>query len=88
MRRLRDDTQAVVEGDLAHRTHPHSTDEIGQLARTFESMRRWLAEAQEAELEAEHEAETARRELEQATKELRACWRTVLGLLERESLFV
>ncbi len=62
VRRLRDDAQAVVAGDLQHRTHPHSSDEIGQLARTFEYMTRWLAKAQAAE----HEVETFRHELEAA----------------------
>lgn len=53
VRRLQVDAQAVVEGDLHHHTRPHSTDEIGQLARTFEHMTRWLAEATEAEEEVE-----------------------------------
>ena len=62
VRLLQDDAHAVVEGDLHHHTRPHSRDEIGDLARTFEHMTRWLAEAREAE----HEADTFRHELEAA----------------------
>ena len=53
VRRLQDDARAVVSGDLEHHTLAHSSDEIGQLARTFETMTRWLARAREAEDEAE-----------------------------------
>ncbi len=62
MRRLQDDAEAVVAGNLRHHTRPHSRDEIGQLAQTFERMTRWLAESREVEREAEefrHELEAA-----------------------------
>lgn len=64
VRRLRADTEAVAAGDLSHRTHPHSHDEIGQIARTFEYMTRWLARAEKAERVAEHD----RHELEAAAE--------------------
>ncbi|GEM_PF-3305659 len=63
VRRLADDAEVVVAGDFHHHTRPHSTDEIGQLARTFEHMTRWLAQAEEEADEAEHETEGIRNEL-------------------------
>ncbi len=45
VRLLQDDIRAVASGDLKHHTKPHSSDEIGQLARTFDAMTRSLAEA-------------------------------------------
>ena len=53
LRHLQDDIRAVAAGDLEHHTRPRSSDEIGQLARTFDHMTRTLAEAREAEREVE-----------------------------------
>jgi len=66
VRRLADDAEAVVAGDFHHHTRAHSTDEIGQLARTFEHMTRWLAQAEEQVEEVQHESEEIRHELELA----------------------
>jgi serine phosphatase RsbU (regulator of sigma subunit) len=49
LRLLQDDIRAVAAGDLDHHTKPRSTDEIGQLARTFDHMTRSLAEARKNE---------------------------------------
>jgi serine phosphatase RsbU (regulator of sigma subunit) len=59
LRLLQDDIRAVAAGDLDHHTRPHSTDEIGQLARTFDHMTRSLAEARDSE----RAAAASRREL-------------------------
>jgi len=63
VQRLRADAAAVLAGNLHHHALPHSHDEIGQLAQTFDSLRRWLAEAEALEAAAEHEAEGYRDEL-------------------------
>ncbi|MFT7463120.1 MAG: serine phosphatase RsbU (regulator of sigma subunit) [Pseudohongiellaceae bacterium] len=49
---LQGDIRIVASGDLGHHTRAHSRDEIGELARTFDSMTKDLAEAQELELRA------------------------------------
>ncbi len=59
LRLLQDDIRAVAAGDLDHHTRPRSTDEIGQLARTFDHMTRSLAEARDLE----RSAAASRREL-------------------------
>ncbi|MBI3269138.1 MAG: SpoIIE family protein phosphatase [Planctomycetes bacterium] len=56
------DIQAVAEGDLGHQTKAHSADEIGIVAKAFNSMTRSLQVAHEAELSAkalEHELNIA-----------------------------
>ena len=50
--KLQDDIRIVASGDLRHHTRAHSRDEIGELARTFDSMTQSLAEAQELERKA------------------------------------
>ena len=50
--KLQDDIRIVASGDLMHHTRSHSRDEIGELARTFDSLTRNLAESKEAEREA------------------------------------
>ncbi|MCB9898312.1 MAG: HAMP domain-containing protein, partial [Planctomycetes bacterium] len=52
LRLLQDDIRIVASGDLEHHTKPHSKDEIGELARTFDHMTRSLQEARESEREA------------------------------------
>jgi len=64
MRMLQDDIRAVAAGDLEHHTRPHSSDEVGQLARTFDQMTRSLAEAQSSQ----RAAAVSRRELEVAAE--------------------
>lgn len=63
LKRLLKDIEAVAGGDLAHRTHARSHDEIGVVAVTFDSMTRSLERAelmrQDLELK-EHEVEVAR----------------------------
>lgn len=62
LRRLQEDVHIVARGQLDHHTHPHSHDEIGQLARAVDSMTRSLREARDAEREAaasRHELEVA-----------------------------
>ncbi len=44
------DIHAVSQGDLAHKTQSHSTDEIGLLARAFHSMTVSLKSAHEADM--------------------------------------
>jgi len=46
---LKEDLRIVADGDLEHRTHPHSRDEIGELARNFDQMTQSLHEARQAE---------------------------------------
>lgn len=46
---LQEDMRIVASGDLDHTTRPHSSDEIGDLARQFNAMTRSLAEARDAE---------------------------------------
>ncbi|MBI5366044.1 MAG: SpoIIE family protein phosphatase [Planctomycetes bacterium] len=56
------DIQAVAEGDLEHQTKAISTDEIGIVAKAFNSMTKSLKDAHEAELETkalEHELNIA-----------------------------
>jgi sigma-B regulation protein RsbU (phosphoserine phosphatase) len=50
--KLQDDIRIVASGDLRHHTRTHSRDEIGELARTFDSMTQNLAEVQELERQA------------------------------------
>jgi serine phosphatase RsbU (regulator of sigma subunit) len=60
---LCDDIETVAKGDLEHRTHPHSTDEIGVLARTFDQMTQNLLGMQDLERRQaaqEHQIEVAR----------------------------
>jgi sigma-B regulation protein RsbU (phosphoserine phosphatase) len=60
---LCDDIEAVAAGDLEHRTHPHGTDEIGVLARTFDHMTQNLLGMQDLERKQaaqEHQIEVAR----------------------------
>lgn len=45
LQRLIGDIRAVAGGNLQHRTKPHSKDEIGVLAETFDEMTRGLEEA-------------------------------------------
>lgn len=52
LRMLQEDIRAVARGELDHHTKPHSSDEIGELARTFDHMTRSLQAAQVAEREA------------------------------------
>lgn len=52
LKQLQDDIRIVAGGDLGHHTRAHSRDEIGELARTFDSMTQSLAEAQEVERQA------------------------------------
>lgn len=57
------DIETVAAGDLTHRTHPHSADEIGVLARTFDRMTQNLLGMQELERKQaaqEHQIEVAR----------------------------
>jgi HAMP domain-containing protein len=57
------DIETVAAGDLTHRTHPNSTDEIGVLARTFDRMTQNLLGMQELERKQaaqEHQIEVAR----------------------------
>jgi hypothetical protein len=57
------DIETVAAGDLTHRTHPNSTDEIGVLARTFDRMTQNLQGMQELERKQaaqEHQIEVAR----------------------------
>ncbi len=49
--KLQEDIRVVAGGDLEHHTVPHSSDEIGQLARTFDHMTKTLRVAQEQERE-------------------------------------
>ena len=46
---LKEDIRIVAGGELDHHTTPHSNDEIGELARTFDRMTRSLADARKAE---------------------------------------
>lgn len=58
VRLLMDDINAVSAGDLTHETVPRSSDEIGELALTFNRMTQALKAAHDQELEAralEHE---------------------------------
>jgi serine phosphatase RsbU (regulator of sigma subunit) len=48
---LIEDMTIVAGGDLTHHTTPHSQDEIGLLARTFDKMTKNLHEAQAKEIE-------------------------------------
>jgi len=48
---LIEDMSIVAGGDLSHHTVPHSTDEIGLLARTFDKMTKNLQEGQAKEME-------------------------------------
>ncbi|MBL8841882.1 MAG: SpoIIE family protein phosphatase [Planctomycetes bacterium] len=60
---LAEDIETVARGDLAHRTHPHSTDEIGVLARTFDRMTQSLLALQDVEKQQAaqaHQIEVAR----------------------------
>jgi len=62
VRILMDDINAVSAGDLDHKTQSHSSDEIGQLAVTFNRMTQALKAAHNQELEAkalEHELNIA-----------------------------
>lgn len=68
VQRLKADAAAVLAGDLHHHTLPHSHDEIGQLARTFDSLTKWLKEAEETEAELEQEAASYRDELAAAAE--------------------
>ncbi len=52
VRLLREDMATVAEGDLEHRTEAHSGDEIGSLARSFDTMTQALLAARRAEREA------------------------------------
>ncbi len=52
LRQLQHDIRIVAGGELEHHAVPHSSDEIGELARSFNSMTRSLVEAQELEREA------------------------------------
>lgn len=49
LKRLQDDMRIVASGDLMHTTRSTTSDEIGQLARTFDALTKNLAEAREAE---------------------------------------
>lgn len=49
LKKLQDDIRIVAGGDLGHHTRVHSSDEVGELARTFDQMTRSLAEARELE---------------------------------------
>lgn len=49
VKQLNEDIRAVAAGDLEHHTTPHSNDEIGELARTFDRMTASLREARELE---------------------------------------
>jgi len=60
---LLEDIEVVAEGDLEHRTHPHSQDEIGVVARTFDRMTQNVLAGQELEKRQaarEHELKVAR----------------------------
>jgi sigma-B regulation protein RsbU (phosphoserine phosphatase) len=62
MKQLLTDISIVSEGHLNHKTMPHSTDEIGVLARSFNAMTKRLKIAMEQELKAreiEHELNIA-----------------------------
>jgi serine phosphatase RsbU (regulator of sigma subunit) len=57
------DIETVARGHLEHRTHPHSADEIGVLARTFDRMTQNLAqfqEVQKSQAAQSHQIEVAR----------------------------
>ncbi len=61
--KLAEDIETVAAGDLEHRTHPHSTDEIGVLARTFDRMTQSLLALQGVEKQQAaqaHQIEVAR----------------------------
>jgi len=60
---LSEDIEAVAGGDLDHRTHAHSSDEIGVLARTFDRMTqnvRSFQDVQKKQAAQEHQIEVAR----------------------------
>ena len=48
---LMKDIRTVSAGNLEHRTHAHSHDEIGELAKTFDQMTAGMREARDAALE-------------------------------------
>jgi len=63
IQRLSEDIDTVAGGDLDHRTHAHSSDEIGVLARTFDRMTQNLKELQSVQREQaaqEHQMGVAR----------------------------
>lgn len=51
LKRLQEDIRVVAGGDLMHHTRSRSSDEIGELARTFDGLTRSLAAAKETERE-------------------------------------
>lgn len=60
---LSEDIETVAAGDLEHRTHAHSTDEVGVLARTFDRMTQNLLElqgVQQQQAAQAHQIEVAR----------------------------
>ncbi|HYE98811.1 MAG TPA: SpoIIE family protein phosphatase [Planctomycetota bacterium] len=62
IRHLITDITEVSNGNLNHQTHPHSTDEVGLLATTFNRMTTALRAAHQQEIEAkalEHDLEIA-----------------------------
>ncbi|MBM4013880.1 MAG: HAMP domain-containing protein [Planctomycetes bacterium] len=60
---LSEDIETVASGDLEHRTHAHSSDEVGVLARTFDRMTQRLHEMQgvrQQQAAQSHQLEVAR----------------------------
>jgi serine phosphatase RsbU (regulator of sigma subunit) len=60
---LSEDIETVAAGDLEHRTHAHSSDEVGVLARTFDRMTQSLHEMQgvrQQQAAQSHQLEVAR----------------------------
>ncbi len=60
---LSEDIETVAAGNLEHRTHAHSTDEVGILARTFDRMTQSLHEMQgvrQQQAAQSHQLEVAR----------------------------
>jgi serine phosphatase RsbU (regulator of sigma subunit) len=63
IQQLCDDVDTVARGRLDHRTHAHSTDEIGALARTFDRMTQSLFQMQDVQRQQAaqaHQIEVAR----------------------------
>ncbi len=63
IQQLAEDIETVAAGDLEHRTHAHSSDEVGVLARTFDRMTQsllGLQDMQKQQAAQAHQIEVAR----------------------------